>query len=725
MIVGHIGAGASAPDTGDIQKSLRFASSRSTYLSKTFDIAGNRTSWCWFAAVKRGSLGTEQTLFGANPAGQGEFLRFTATGLLALGANGVTTTSTDFFRDPGAFLFVFWRYTGTAHQIYVNGQLVLQHTTTYSTNVNNNILHAIGRHSASALSLFDGYLSRVCFVDGGGALTHNDFTYFNTEINEWVTKSQLAIKAVVDAGGANSFMLDFDDGTSLTTLGHDKSTKGNNWTLNNFSLTAGVNYDWMEDVPGNSFAVLNPLVTGAVGATMSEGNLRATFSASVSRTIPVSSNRGKWYCEFTPTTGGDCWIGLDGLYRSNGQRYNGAAFVAYGATYTANDVLGCALDADAGTVEFFKNGVSQGVTPSLPSVGYITTNVYGNGGGISIVSNFGQRPFAYTPPTGYKAICQQNLPEPAIKNPENHFDVVLATGANIKSTTETLFSGNLLEWIKDRGNTNNHQLIDVVRGLTAVLQSNTTAAETTYSAPAGSSVGWAWKAGGAAVANTDGSITSQVSANTTAGFSIVTYTGTGANATVGHGLGVAPKMVIVKQRNGIAANWIIWQTALTGTEFLQFDTNAKQTAANVWNSTVPTSVSFNLGTNIAVNTNSNTYVAYCFAEIPGFSRIGSYVGNGSADGPFVYCGFKPKFVMIKRVDATGNWTIQDTSRSPINASNSVLYPHLTNVETVSNVMDITSTGFKLRNTTTENNGGGATYIFIAFADVPAQFANAR
>lgn len=369
---------------------------------------------------------------------------------------------------------------------------------------------------------------------------------------------------------------------------------------------------------------------------------------------------------------------------------------------------------NSGTWYFERGGVAQTWTP--PAAFPAGAGDY----------NFGQRPFSGSPT--HPTLCTKNLPAPSILNPKKHFDVALATGANIKSTAEAVFPSNFLEWIKDRGNANNHQLIDIVRGTSAVLQSNTTAAETTYSAPSGSSVGWLWKAGGAAVTNNAGSIQSQVSANPQAGFSIVTYTGTGANATVGHGLGVAPKMVIEKNRNNGSVNWYVWHSLLAGSEALLLNlTSAKATDTSAWNSTVPTSSVFSVGTSISTNANTAGHVAYCFAEIPGFSKIGSYTGNGSADGPFIWCGFRPKFVMYKRVDAASNWYIEDAARNPNNVVNISLSPNSTSVDYNGggNEIDFLANGFKFRTASAEQNTSGGSYIFYAVAEQPFKYSNAR
>jgi hypothetical protein len=344
-------------------------------------------------------------------------------------------------------------------------------------------------------------------------------------------------------------------------------------------------------------------------------------------------------------------------------------------------------------------------------------------------------------------------PTGAAGNPRKYFNALTYAGSASNQTVSGLeFTPDLI-WFKERTTTGiDHALYDIVRNsYTGALRSNTTGAEsggspftavtqTGYTLIGGSSqtndafgrtyVTWNWKAGGAAVTNTAGSITSQVSANTDAGFSIVTYTGTGANATVGHGLGVAPKMVIVKRRNS-TGDWPVWilPVAVTGSDRVLFlNTTGAQTAAGTnFNSSSPTSTVINVGTNAATNGSGGTYVAYVFAEIPGYSKFGSYTGNGSADGPFVYCGFRPRWIMFKRTDTTVDWQILDTARNTSNLTNLGLYPNLSLAEQTetNNVLDITANGFKVRGTGVASNVSGGTYIFAAFADLPFQLANAR
>ena len=308
-----------------------------------------------------------------------------------------------------------------------------------------------------------------------------------------------------------------------------------------------------------------------------------------------------------------------------------------------------------------------------------------------------------------------------------------------------------LVWIKGRSAAYNHALFDVNRGARNVLSSNTTAAEVldtagtsmtsfdaggfslgTNSATASTNVngstfvGWQWKAGGAAVSNTAGSITSSVSANTTAGFSVVTWTGTGSNATVGHGLGVAPAMIIVKNRSTVT-DWPVYCGSLTtpSTQFMTLNlTAAFATSAAIFGA-ASTSTTFAVGTHVSTNGSTNSMVAYCFAPVAGYSAFGSYTGNGSADGPFVYLGFRPRFVMYKRTDSTGNWFIDDSSRVGYNVIQSDLLAEASNAEgNYNGGIDFLSNGFKLK-ATANGNASGGTFIFMAFAEVPFKFANAR
>jgi hypothetical protein len=241
-------------------------------------------------------------------------------------------------------------------------------------------------------------------------------------------------------------------------------------------------------------------------------------------------------------------------------------------------------------------------------------------------------------------------------------------------------------------------------------------------------VAWCWNAGGSTVTNTSGTISAQVRANTTSGFSIVTYTGTGSAATIGHGLGVAPSMIIVKKRGASGNNWGIYHASMDATPqnyYMPFTTSAKVLASDIWNNTAPTSTVFSIGT-AGVSGEASTYVAYCFAPVAGYSAFGSYTGNGAADGAFIYTGFRPRYVLIKQTNTSSfNWCLVDTSRNPYNESNNLLFPNISDAETTTGFIDVLSNGFKARNASGYVNGSGSTYIYAAFAENPFKYSLAR
>ena len=337
----------------------------------------------------------------------------------------------------------------------------------------------------------------------------------------------------------------------------------------------------------------------------------------------------------------------------------------------------------------------------------------------------------------------------AISKPSLHFDGKTYLGSSNAVTVTGLGFQPDLVWVKDRDNANNHCLVDVVRGTGKYMSSNNTTAEVNNSSqsisaftsdgfttgtanPANEAasttlgfMSWNWKAGNSAgSSNSDGSITSTVSANTTAGFSIVKYTGTGSNATVGHGLGAAPKMVIVR-RISPGGEWYVHASQLNDNEkvLVLNTTAANANASTVFNNTAPTSSVFSLGTNGDANGNTYEHIAYCFAEKKGYSKFGKYVGNGNADGTFVYTGFKPAFFLIKRYDGVEGWYLMDAIRNPSNLTSRQLFPASNSVEnnmTSSSQVngDILSNGFKVRATDTAINASDGGYIYMAFAENP-------
>ena len=370
--------------------------------------------------------------------------------------------------------------------------------------------------------------------------------------------------------------------------------------------------------------------------------------------------------------------------------------------------------------------------------------------------NFGQRPFTYTPPSGFNPLNTYNLPSPTILNGAQYMASTLYTGTGATATISngtnntigTSFKPDFV-WIKSRSAATNHNLFDALRGTTAYINANTTAISATNAntltafgstgftlGSDASAIGvnvntatydaWQWRASNVAgVSNTNGSITSTVSANQAAGFSVVTYTGTGANATVGHGLGVAPNMLLIKKTSGTTTNWAVYHSAVGNSAALSLNqATGTNTTSAFWQNTTPTSTVFSVGTSGDNNPSGATLVAYCWSAVSGYSAFGSYTGNGNADGPFIYCGFKPRFVLIKIYSTTGDWYLWDTSRSTFNVVSATLLTDSAAAETSATSIDILSNGFKCRSATVVN-ASAATYAYAAFAENPFQISRAQ
>jgi hypothetical protein len=712
--------------------------------------------------------------------------------------------STQVFRDPSAWYHIVLAADTTQAtaanrmKLYVNGVQVTSFSTANYPSQNSNLYYnqngfvkGLGNsvyNGAWGSSNFDGQIAEHYFIDGQ-ALTPSSFGSTNALTGVWQPAKYTGTY------GTNGFYLPFTDNSALTTssnvgLGKDFSGNGNYWVTNNISITSGVTYDSMTDVPtltsatAANFAVLNPLNTATGSFTLANGNLQFTATATnascVGTVIPTS---GKWYAEAIFTTGGGSYYSVIGVVRGNttaqwytsggGVFYESDAYkridgtaTAYGVVWNTGDVLGIAVDIDGGTVTFYVNNSSQGAI-SLPSStsGWTFSLGDSHSGGGSVGSiNFGQRPFTYTPPTGYVALNTYNLPTPTILAGNKYMDATLyngngTTGQSVANAQS--FKPDLV-WVKARNGTGYNVLYDSVRGAFKQLASNNTNAETTppsgygvtafnsngfsvldtnagdwsvngasggtYSGTPPAYVGWQWQAGqGTTSSNTSGSITSTVSVNATAGFSVVTYTAPATNTfTVGHGLGVTPSMIIVKGRNQ-PYNWDVYHVSLGATGILHLNTTQSFiTTSGPWNNTAPTSSIFTSSSNGVYYNSGDTLVAYCFAPIAGYSSFGSYSGNGSTDGPFIFTGFRPKFVLIKMTSSTGDWYLYDSSRDPYNATQQGLLPNSSASETTyTGWGDLLSNGFKIRRTDAAWNSSGGSYIYAAFAENPLKYSLAR
>jgi len=678
-------------------------------------------------------------------------------------------------------------------RVYLNGVEItawatdLRSTlTSSSSNVNKSgTVHRIATDAfMGAGDFYDGYLTEINFIDGQ-ALTPSSFGSTNAITGVWQPAKYTGTY------GNNGFYLNFSSNGTSAALGTDFSGNSNTWTVNNISVTAGATYDSMLDVPTltsatvSNYPVMNPLNRGSNGTGPADGNLSWGAGGHATCLATMGASSGKWYAEFTLTTSSAGGFGITSnqaaqnaypgaiaglwwIYDNTGS-FNIASetSVTYsGASrFTTNQVWQVALDITNGKC-FIGTGNSwvdsAGGSTGNPSTGANPTFTFTAGtqifymlevAGCVWAANFGQRAFTNTPPTGFISLNAYNLPDSTITNGAAYMAATLYTGNGSTQSVSNAVNGISFQpdyiWIKRRNTASNHQLYDSIRGVQKALYSDLTSQELTQTggvtafnssgftvgsdagvnASGDTQVAWNWKAGGTSSSNTNGTITSTVSAGATQGFSVVTFTGNGtAGATRGHGLGVTPAMIILKSRSAVG-NWPTYHqnanaTPQNGGLYLNA-TDAFASAAGFWNNTAPTSTVFSTGGGADTNANGTTYVAYCFSAVAGYSAFGSYTGNGSADGPFLFLGFRPRFILIKRTDSTANWRILDTSRDTSNVESLELYPSLSNAEGTFAALDGLSNGFKIRNTDASYNASGGTYIYACFAENPFKNALAR
>ncbi len=635
---------------------------------------------------------------------------------------------------------------------------------------------------------FKGWISNFRFVNGSAVYTSN-FTpstspltaVTNTKLlccqNSTITTDNSGTsKTITVVNTANTYsqqMAPFDYDWYDDHSGKDSHFQAQNITVN----------DIMLDSPTNNFPTLNFLDNGS-NSTLSQGSLKATFSgwSDAFGTFQVPFT-GKWYVELAVTTKGNNYFGLwttnytdtdasqdygTGRYIVHHGGVTGGSSGGYMSAWSDGDIIGMAIDCDNGKLHWAKNGTygSSGnpATGANPALTFTATDSYkiltaGASGNVASI-NFGQNgtfsgtktaqgnadgggigDFYYAPPSGFKALCTKNLPTPAIKKSTDHFNLVLYTGnGSTQNITGVGFQPDLV-WIKNRIAGDNHKWTDVVRGVTKEIESNSNDAEATnadgltafgsdgfslgdddeYNTNTENYVSWNWKANGSGSANNSGDINATVSANSTAGFSIVSWTGNGSNGdTVAHGLGKKPQAIFYKNR-AATSGWYMVTEAIDGSQDYLALNSTTYAAASSWGA--PTSSTISNWT-----WGANAIIAYVWAEIPGFSKIGSYKGNGNDNGPYVYTGFSPAWIMIKRTDSTSSWSIYDVKRGPINPADELVWADLADAEGTSTEyrLDILSNGFKLRddgfNSQNINNG---TFFYMAFAEFPFKYANAR
>jgi hypothetical protein len=766
------GAGGQATGGYTIDQSIRFNSADSAYLEKTYASSESTlTAWSFSAWVKRSKLGAEQFIFQAGTTSANlEYLRFTSSDEIeyklilssSVDANYITS---QLFRDPGAWMHIYVYRSSTTFKLYINGSEVTDFDTSNAPGSSDGMLGKNVRHRIAAdfgstpANFFGGYLAEMNFVPGT-AKAVTDFGETNSTTGQWVPIEYTG------SYGTNGFYL---KGQDSSALGDDSSGNNNDFTSSGLAAA-----DQVTDSPTNNTATLNPL-NPVSSCTFSDGNLQfaetgGSNSQHAKSTIGFTSGEKK-VAEMQIVSGSSITFGIcdeafdtssnsftgdsRGYFDTNGNKVDSAGnSSAYGASFSSSNVIRIEVDlsSNPGTIEFFKDGVSQG--DAFTDIDSTKTWFFWcRCKSDTIKANFGQLGFAGTPTTGFTAPTVANLDDPTIADPSAHFQTTLYSGDS--STQEINQSGNSTftpgwVWIKARNGAGySHQLFDQVRGATKRINSDAASSETTTSDTLTSFdsdgfslgsqltvnqtgknyVGWQWAANGSGSSNTDGDITSTVSANTTSGFSVLTYSGNGSdNQTIGHGLGIAPKMIITKRRDS-SGNWTTYHDAVGINKVFYLNSTALPASNTEQYRATPTSSLYTVGVGGDINNGSGTYVAMVFAEVEGFSSIGSYTGNGSTNGTFVFTGFKPAWVMLKRITgSTQEWQLYDSERDPFNVANHKLEPNSPSVESIltsDNNLDFLSNGFKLRQGNGGMNASGSDYLYMAFAESPLKTATAR
>lgn len=711
------------------------------------------------------------------------------------GVGNWSVISTAAFRDPGAWYHLVIQVDTTDAtatnrvRAWVNGVAVPLSVSgagfpslNKDTHINvGGAQQGFGYEPTNYLLPSDGHHAEIHFVDGQLAAP-SAFGRIDPATGVWVPIAYAGAH-----GGANGAFHDFRDATSAAALGLDYSGNGAHLNVGGVGVAAGVAFDQSNDTPTNNHATINPLRRmQATGPVASWGNARyrsgnGSYYPRGVATQPFEDDATGWYCEFTLTT---AHLGVEGFGVVTGGAYlNDANAIGLEAAewgYQGNGAAG----------RITNNGVNAFTGLPLWSAGQVGKIAYRNGSlwlGIDntwfnagnpgagtgavytglagplfplclagsttpvIDANFGQRPFAYTPPAGFKALNARNMPAPPIKNPADYVDVVNYDGnGGTQAISSLRFQPDFVR-IKCRSKSStSHAMFDALRGVRKYLYAETGGVEQNFTAP---NYGVdSFDANGFTVVddangskNVNGVPAGTWGGNYNAwamkrgvapGFDIVTYAGNAtAGRAVGHALGAVPHLMIVKARSA-GTDWAVYHrnaaaNAHNGVLYLNYTNAYLASGATLqWNQTAPTSGVFFLGgSGYSVNNSGETYVAYLWTEIPGFSRIGAYTGNGGADGPFVWCGFRPRFVLIKRADGANTWWLYDTARNPFNVANAVLGANDGSAESTafggaSRDIDILSNGFKLR-TSNDPNGGGGNFVFAAFAETPFKHANAR
>jgi len=751
-----------------IENSIRIDQQANKYFTRTLGTPTNATTWTlsfWMRyGFVRTSTNTTLSYFGTSSTnGLSSNGTQTHNLVLTLGGTAVITgaTATAQLADNNAWYHIVVTTTGgNNHAIYVNGRTYATSTTAYTGGtINTAVAHFLGAYNSSAGSQMDGYLADVCFIDGQ-VVAPTSFGTTDATSGQWIP---------IKYGGTfgnNGFYLTFSDGSASTaaTLGKDSSPNGNNWTPNALVVSGTlVSQDWTQESPTpyeDRGAFMYWTTNTAFGASNAsyprQGGRFASNSENASTTYALTE--GKWYWEVyctAVTTGGG--TGLKNVE-------TGATF-AYTTTFSAGQTVGFRYDTTVGSFEYTTNGTvwtaitTNGATASSgPWVPY--QNFAGGG---SIYINSGYFAFTYTKPTGYNPVCNVYFTSPTgiLTKPMNYQNLTTYTGTGAtRSVSNAITYGSVayqfrpdIIFIAANATANNKPFYDSVRGATAQLLFNTSAAETTVATGVtsfnsdGFSVGsdtlvnasgttflaGQIAIGGSPVTNTDGTITSTVLANQTTGVSIVTWTGTGVAGTIGHGLNATPEAMIIKIRSTTGVGNMYHKGLNAGTTpwgyILDMSTTANEAADTAYlNNTAPTSSVFSVGVSAKTNTLGATYVAYCFASKTGFSRVSQYLtGSSTAQlSGAAWTGGKPRWAIVKQRNGTtlDGWYLVNfnANQNPITS-----VTRLASSSTAATVSLVATTfGFKINQATgVMNQNSNSYYVFIAFNETSFVWSNPK
>jgi hypothetical protein len=755
-----------------IENGLIFDASQvdESYLSKT-PASGHTTKWTFSCWVKRGKLGTLQKIFGANSGSDYVTLRFNSDDELHFYSYVSATydfqyTTDTKFRDPSAWIHIHVIYdTGQAVDsdritISVNGTQITDFsvetkaTLNYASIVNTATLHNIGR-SAAGLQYYDGYMAEIAFC-GGRTYSVDYFGEFHPDSPSiWRPISV----AGLDYSGVNSFHLDFADNSSVAALGYDVSGNDFHWNVNNITTAEQVS-----DSPTNNSCTasnvdipdLGDIPTFTYGNRNIKSNGASNYHAA-NGTFNISS--GKWYYEAKVTyieyqsaskfgvihvsdtqldasTGEQWFFSHDNANTDVYKTYQGSDTTITGFGHLVlNDIMQVAFDMDSGKIWFGVNNVWIEGNPSA-GTGESFSSLYGTVvprllqvGLNECRCNFSEDTFVYTPPTGFNALMAKYLPAPTIKDPRDYFDPIGYTGDG--NTARVIPTQNKVDHliVKCRTVSYSWRVVDSVRGVPAMMKWDVNSMESSPPdeiSALGAVSGFTIE--DALEVNSSGQtfIALPFTKSPIAGMDITLYTGSGINRTLAHSLGVEPELMIVKKRTDDVETWAVYHKYNgTPNECLFLDTNAQSAYnASYWNATDPTSTNFHLGIAQATNGSGDTYVNYLFASVPGFSRVFAYIGNSSTNGPFIHCGFKPAFIMIKRTNSAGDWTLHTIPPNDVEPAVLHAIPSLGTVEaTATRYIDMLENGFKIRHTNELHNINGSGYVGIAFAQHPFAMLN--